>query len=158
MAAHACNGQVRVMLLWLTWILPLFDVHVARYHGMPTGMFGCDEHLAGNMPSRGTELCTYVVLISSSRVSFSVVVYVVGLLVLLLVVYVVGLVLGLLRPCSRTRSCSVCTVRLRTPTRLSASHTTRFPPRGPLPLTPAICGILIYDRQATYIHYTACLL
>lgn len=31
-----------------------------KYHGMPTGMFGCDEHLAGRMPSRGTELCTVV--------------------------------------------------------------------------------------------------
>lgn len=31
-----------------------------QYHGLPHGVFGCDEHLAGNMPSRGTELCTVV--------------------------------------------------------------------------------------------------
>jgi hypothetical protein len=31
-----------------------------RYHGMPNGMFSCDEHLAGLDPSHGTELCTVV--------------------------------------------------------------------------------------------------
>jgi len=31
-----------------------------RYHGMASGIFGCDEHLAGNMPSHGSELCTVV--------------------------------------------------------------------------------------------------
>ncbi|QEH34600.1 hypothetical protein OJF2_31410 [Aquisphaera giovannonii] len=31
-----------------------------RYHGQPTGMFTCDEHLAGRNPSHGTELCTVV--------------------------------------------------------------------------------------------------
>lgn len=31
-----------------------------EYHGQATGMFACDEHLAGRMPSRGTELCTVV--------------------------------------------------------------------------------------------------
>ena len=30
------------------------------YHGQASGVFGCDEHLAGTMPSRGTELCTVV--------------------------------------------------------------------------------------------------
>ena len=24
-----------------------------QYHGLPSGIFACDEHLAGNMPSRG---------------------------------------------------------------------------------------------------------
>ena len=24
-----------------------------QYHGQASGIFGCDEHLAGNMPSRG---------------------------------------------------------------------------------------------------------
>jgi hypothetical protein len=28
------------------------------YHGQPTGIFSCDEHLAGRSPSQGTELCT----------------------------------------------------------------------------------------------------
>lgn len=31
-----------------------------RYHGMPNGMFSCDEHLAGLDPSQGSELCTVV--------------------------------------------------------------------------------------------------
>ncbi len=31
-----------------------------RYHGQATGMFTCDEHLAGRSPSQGTELCTVV--------------------------------------------------------------------------------------------------
>jgi hypothetical protein len=31
-----------------------------RYHGMPTGMFAADEHLAGRSPSQGVELCTVV--------------------------------------------------------------------------------------------------
>jgi DUF1680 family protein len=31
-----------------------------QYHGMPNGMFSCDEHLAGRNPSQGTELCTVV--------------------------------------------------------------------------------------------------
>lgn len=33
---------------------------VFKYHGLPHGVFGADEHLAGSMPSRGTELCTVV--------------------------------------------------------------------------------------------------
>ena len=31
-----------------------------RYHGVPNGMFSCDEHLAGVDPVHGTELCTVV--------------------------------------------------------------------------------------------------
>ena len=34
--------------------------NIDMYHGQPTGIFSCDEHLAGTMPSRGTELCTVV--------------------------------------------------------------------------------------------------
>jgi DUF1680 family protein len=30
------------------------------YHGMPTGMFSADEHLAGKNPSQGVELCAVV--------------------------------------------------------------------------------------------------
>jgi len=36
------------------------QANVFKYHGLPHGVFGSDEHLAGNMPSRGTELCTVV--------------------------------------------------------------------------------------------------
>jgi len=31
-----------------------------RYHGQATGMFSCDEHLAGRSPSQGSELCAVV--------------------------------------------------------------------------------------------------
>lgn len=31
-----------------------------RFHGLPNGMFSCDEHLAGRDPSQGSELCTVV--------------------------------------------------------------------------------------------------
>jgi hypothetical protein len=31
-----------------------------QYHGLPNGMFSCDEHLAGPNPSQGSELCTVV--------------------------------------------------------------------------------------------------
>lgn len=31
-----------------------------RYHGLPNGMFSCDEHLSGLDPSQGSELCTVV--------------------------------------------------------------------------------------------------
>ena len=31
-----------------------------RFHGQATGIFTCDEHLAGRSPSQGTELCTVV--------------------------------------------------------------------------------------------------
>jgi hypothetical protein len=31
-----------------------------QYHGLPNGMFSCDEHLAGRNPAQGSELCTVV--------------------------------------------------------------------------------------------------
>ncbi|MGB8259186.1 MAG: beta-L-arabinofuranosidase domain-containing protein, partial [Terracidiphilus sp.] len=31
-----------------------------RWHGLPNGMFSCDEHLSGPDPSQGSELCTVV--------------------------------------------------------------------------------------------------
>lgn len=31
-----------------------------KYHGLPNGMFSCDEHLSGPNPSQGSELCTVV--------------------------------------------------------------------------------------------------
>ncbi len=43
-----------------------------RYHGMPNGMFSCDEHLAGLDPSHGTELCTVVETMFSMEVALAV--------------------------------------------------------------------------------------
>jgi uncharacterized protein len=31
-----------------------------KYHGLPNGMFSCDEHFAGRSPSQGSELCAVV--------------------------------------------------------------------------------------------------
>jgi uncharacterized protein len=42
-----------------------------RYHGMPNGMFSCDEHLAGLDPSHGTELCTVVETLYSLEVALA---------------------------------------------------------------------------------------
>lgn len=41
------------------------------YHGMPTGMFSCDEHLGGLDPSHGTELCTVVETMFSMEVALA---------------------------------------------------------------------------------------
>jgi hypothetical protein len=38
------------------------------YHGQATGVFTCDEHLAGRSPSQGTELCTVVEAMYSLQV------------------------------------------------------------------------------------------
>ena len=43
-----------------------------RYHGLASGIFGCDEHLAGNNPSRGSETCTVVEAMFSYETMFSV--------------------------------------------------------------------------------------
>ncbi len=44
-----------------------------RYHGMPNGMFSCDEHLAGLDPSQGSELCTVVEYMFSLEQSLAIV-------------------------------------------------------------------------------------
>jgi uncharacterized protein len=40
-------------------IFSMLDI-LGKYHGQATGIFTCDEHLAGRSPSQGTELCTVV--------------------------------------------------------------------------------------------------
>ena len=53
-----CHTRVGVLLLLLS---SSFSVPRVNHHiGMPGGQFSCDEHLAGPMPSHGTELCTIV--------------------------------------------------------------------------------------------------
>eukprot|EP01084_Bolivina_argentea_P070770 128688_1 len=42
------------------------------YHGQATGMFGADGHLAGRMPSTGTETCTVVEYMWSFQIMFRV--------------------------------------------------------------------------------------
>ena len=42
-----------------------------RYHGQASGIFSCDECLAGLNPSRGTELCTVVEAMFSYGIIFS---------------------------------------------------------------------------------------
>lgn len=43
-----------------------------RYHGLPNGMFSCDEHLAGRDPSQGSELCTVVEFMFSLEQSLAI--------------------------------------------------------------------------------------
>jgi hypothetical protein len=43
-----------------------------RYHGQATGMFSCDEHLAGRNPAQGTELCAVVEYMYSLEVLVSI--------------------------------------------------------------------------------------
>lgn len=43
-----------------------------RYHGLPNGMFSCDEHLAGRNPSQGSELCTVVETMFSLELALAV--------------------------------------------------------------------------------------
>jgi hypothetical protein len=44
-----------------------------KYHGLPNGMFSCDEHLAGPDPSQGSELCTVVEYMFSLERSLAIV-------------------------------------------------------------------------------------
>lgn len=44
-----------------------------KYHGLPNGMFSCDEHLAGPNPSQGSELCTVVEYMFSLEQSLGIV-------------------------------------------------------------------------------------
>jgi uncharacterized protein len=43
-----------------------------KYHGLPNGMFSCDEHLAGRNPSQGSELCSVVEYMYSLEQSISI--------------------------------------------------------------------------------------
>ena len=43
-----------------------------KYHGLPNGMFSCDEHFAGLDPSQGSELCTVVEMMYSLEQSLAI--------------------------------------------------------------------------------------
>ena len=42
-----------------------------RYHGMPNGMFSCDEHLGGLEPQHGSELCSVVETMYSLEIALA---------------------------------------------------------------------------------------
>jgi uncharacterized protein len=50
------------------FLLRMLEV-LDQYHGQATGIFTCDEHLAGRSPSQGTELCTVVEAMYSLEVA-----------------------------------------------------------------------------------------
>jgi Beta-L-arabinofuranosidase, GH127 middle domain/Beta-L-arabinofuranosidase, GH127 catalytic domain len=43
-----------------------------KFHGLPNGMFSCDEHFAGRNPSQGSELCTVVEMMFSLEQSLAI--------------------------------------------------------------------------------------
>lgn len=43
-----------------------------RYHGLPNGMFSCDEHFAGRDPSQGSELCSVVESMYSLEIALAI--------------------------------------------------------------------------------------
>jgi DUF1680 family protein len=70
MQTHGVNNAMGLKSSAIQWLLS-HDVSdragvaqqlaaLDQYHGMPTGMFSADEHLAGRNPSQGVELCTVV--------------------------------------------------------------------------------------------------
>ncbi len=70
LASHGVNNGMALKYAPARWRLTGSDedregiarmlAQLDRYHGQPTGIFTCDEHLAGLSPSQGTELCTVV--------------------------------------------------------------------------------------------------
>lgn len=70
MLTHGVNiGQaIKSEAVWYRRSQDLTDVDstyirmrkLDTYHGVPSGMYQADEHLAGNMPSHGTETCAVV--------------------------------------------------------------------------------------------------
>ncbi|HTW81969.1 MAG TPA: beta-L-arabinofuranosidase domain-containing protein [Terracidiphilus sp.] len=70
LATHGVNnGQaVKTGPVWSLVSTSLTDraaatrmvTELEKYHGLPNGMFSCDEHLAGLNPTQGSELCTVV--------------------------------------------------------------------------------------------------
>jgi hypothetical protein len=82
LATHGVNnGQaVKTGPVWSLVSLSPDDIHAAhtmiakldQYHGLPNGMFACDEHLSGLDPSQGSELCTVVEYMFSLEHAFAV--------------------------------------------------------------------------------------
>jgi len=70
MSAHGVNNAMAMKSSGLWWLLsgdesdreavPRLLERLDTYHGVPNGMFTCDEHYAGLDPSQGTEVCAVV--------------------------------------------------------------------------------------------------
>ncbi len=70
MSAHGVNNAMVMKASGLWWLLtgdksdreavPRMLERLDTYHGVPNGMFTCDEHYAGLDPSQGTEVCAVV--------------------------------------------------------------------------------------------------
>lgn len=82
LATHGVNNG-QALKCGPVWSLVSGDVHdrdgarhmldqLDLYHGLPNGMFSCDEHLAGLDPSQGSELCTVVEMMFSLEQSLAI--------------------------------------------------------------------------------------
>jgi uncharacterized protein len=70
LSSHGVNNAMALKASPLWYLISHSDLDRAalhhqlaaldRYHGLPNGMFSCDEHLAGLDPSHGSELCSVV--------------------------------------------------------------------------------------------------
>jgi uncharacterized protein len=70
LSTHGVNNAMAIKASPLWYLISHSEVDRAalqrqlaaldRYHGLPNGMFSCDEHLAGLDPSQGSELCSVV--------------------------------------------------------------------------------------------------
>jgi DUF1680 family protein len=70
LSAHGVNNAMALKTLGVWWEVSGDDSdqqatfrqleELYEYHGLPNGMFSCDEHLAGRSPTEGTELCSVV--------------------------------------------------------------------------------------------------
>jgi DUF1680 family protein len=70
LSSHGVNNAMAIKASPLWYLISHSEVDRAalqrqlaalyHYHGLPNGMFSCDEHLAGLDPSHGSELCSVV--------------------------------------------------------------------------------------------------
>ena len=70
MDAHGVNNAMALKTSAVWWQVSGGDAdrqaayrqlkEIDEYHGLPNGMFSCDEHFAGRSPTQGTELCSVV--------------------------------------------------------------------------------------------------
>jgi DUF1680 family protein len=85
MATHGVNNAeaVKTGAIWSRISGSPCDRHAVlrmiaeldQYHGLPNGMFSCDEHLAGRNPSQGSELCSVVEYMFSLEQSLAILGY-----------------------------------------------------------------------------------